>query len=313
MAVDQSVLTESVLLGLLGGVAGILLAYVGIRILVSIGPAGVPRLEQIGVSGSVLAFTAGISILAGLLVGLLPALRTSSPRMLASLRGGGSSATGGRDRRRARTVLVVTEVALALVLFVGAALMVRSFAELRSVDPGFDAPGVLTFRLSPAPIKYENDPEAVARFYDELLDKLRALPGVSAGGAINTLPLTGGGAVLATRIDEFPPAEDEFPPVFLFRRATPGYFEAMGIPVVEGRAFTGDDHNQRLGSLIISKSIKDEFWPDVSALSKRMTTGGAPARVVGVVGDVHDTALDVPANSLFTSPCSTRSVAACFR
>ena len=111
------------------------------------------------------------------------------------------------------------------------------------------------------------------------------MPGVSVAGAINTLPVTGGGAIVTTIIEEFPPGEDEFPPTFLIRRTTPGYFEAMGIPIIEGRSFTADDHDLRLGSLIISESIKDQYWPEVSALGKRVTTAGAAARVVGVAGD----------------------------
>jgi putative ABC transport system permease protein len=297
----QFVLTESVLIGLIAGLVGIVLAYLGTRLLVAMGPASIPRIGEIGIDGSVLAFTAFISVAAGLLFGLVPALRTGSPRMLESLRGGGQSGAGGRERVRIRNILVVTEVALALVLFVGSALMVRSFAELRSVHPGFDAEGVLTFRLSPAPTRYE-DAEAVARFYDQLLDNLRALPGVSSAGAITNLPMTGGGPILTTQIDDFPTPEDEFPPTFLIRRATPGYFETMGVPLVEGRLFTTDDHDRRLGSLIISRSIKDEFWPNTSALGKRMQTAGAPARVVGVVDDIHDTGLDIPAEQFVYKP-----------
>ena len=295
------VLTESMLLALFGGVAGIVLAYLGTRALVSAAPASIPRLDEIGIRGSVLLYTSGISILAGLLFGVLPALRSGSDKMLATLRDGGRGATIGRDRHRVRSLLVVSQVALALVLLVGSGLMVRSFQQLRAVDPGFDAEGVLTFRLAPPPPKYAG-PEPLARFYDELLDRLEEIPRIASAGAINTLPLTGGGAVLTTIIDEFPPAEEEFPPTFLIRRATPGYFETMGIPVREGRSFIADDHNARLGSLIISESIKNQYWPDVSALGKRMRTAGAPARSVGVVGDVHDTGLEIEAEQFVYKP-----------
>ncbi len=125
--------------------------------------------------------------------------------------------------------------------------MVRSFQQLRAIDPGFNAEGVLTFRLAPPPPKYA-DPEALTRFYDELFDRLEDLPVVVSAGAINTLPLTGGGAILTTRIDEFPPAEDEFPPTFLIRRATPGYFETMGIPVAEVHAHIRKRLRDRLAS-----------------------------------------------------------------
>ncbi len=297
----QFVLTESILLGVAGGALGVLLAHVATRALVASAPPVLPRLAEIGVSGPVLFFAAAISILAGLLFGLLPALRTGSARMLLSLRVGGRGGMIGRAQHTARNALVVSQVALALILLVGSALMVRSFQELRAVDPGFDAEGVLTFRLSPPPNRY-GDPESLARFYDELMDRIAAVPGVTAAGAINTLPLTGGGAILTTVIDDFPPAEGEFPPTFLIRRATPGYFEAMGIPVPEGRAFTRDDHDLRLGSLVISESIKNQYWPEETALGKRIVPAGTPGRVVGVVGDVHDTALEVPAEQFVYLP-----------
>jgi putative ABC transport system permease protein len=285
----------------MGGAAGILLAYVGTRALVTAAPASIPRLDEIGIQGSVLLYTAGISIVAGLLFGVLPALRSGSDKMLAALRDGGRGATIGRDRHRARGLLVVTQVALALVLLVGSGLMVRSFQELRAIDPGFNAEGVLTFRLAPPPSKYAG-PEPLAQFYDELFVRLGDLPRVTSVGAINNLPLTGGGAILTTRIEEFPPAEDEFPPTFLIRRATPGYFETMGIPMAEGRSFIADDHNARLGSLIMSESIKDQYWPETSALGKRMQTAGAAATSVGVAGDVHDTGLEIPAEQFVYKP-----------
>ena len=294
------VLTESLLLSIGGGILGVLLAYVGVRVLVAVAPPVIPRLAEIRVSGTVLAFTAGLSVVCGLLFGVFPALRAGSPKMVTALREGGRGSSLGR-RGRARGVLVVAQVALALVLVVGSGLMVRSFVELYSVDPGFEAERVLTFGVSPPPSRYP-DAEATARFYDELLDRIAALPGVAAAGAVNTLPLTGGGAVLTTEIDDFPLAEGDFPPTFLVRRATPGYFEAMGIPVREGRTFIRDDHNLRMGSLLISESIKEDYWPTTSSLGKRMTTAGAPARVVGVVGDVHDAGLDVPVEQFVYKP-----------
>lgn len=297
----QYVLAESVLLSLIGGVLGVLLAWAGTRALVAMAPASIPRLGEIRIRGSALAFTAAVSIFAGLLFGLLPALRAGSRRSFGALRDGGRGSTIGRDRHLARRALVVGQVALALVLLVGSGLLVRSFQRLRAVDPGFEASGVLTFRVAPPPTKYP-DGEATARFYDQLVERLEALPGVEGAAGISTLPLTGGGPILTTVIDEFPPAEGEFPPVFLIRRVTPGYFETMRIPVVEGREFTADDHNARTGSLLISASIKDRFWPEASALGKRMTTAGAPARSVGVVGDVHDGGLSVPAEQFVYKP-----------
>ena len=295
------VLTEGLLLALIGGAAGVFLAYLGTRVLVSVGPASIPRLDEIGIRGSALLYTSGISILAGLFFGVFPAIRSGSHKMLGALRDGGRGATIGRDRHRARRALVVAQVALALVVLVGSGLMLRSFQQLRAVDPGFRAENVLTFKLAPVPANYGSF-EAMAQFYDELLDGLENIPGVVSAGAVTLLPLQGGGGRLTTRIDEFPLPDDEFPPVFLVRRATPGYFETMRIPLVEGRGFTADDHNDRLGSLIISESIKDQYWSDVSALGRRITTMGAPARSVGVVGDVHAEGLDSPAELYVYKP-----------
>jgi putative ABC transport system permease protein len=247
-------------------------------------------------------FNIGVSVLAAVLFGVLPALASSSARTMGALRDGGHGSTLGRERHRARNVLVITQVALAFVLVMGSGLMVRTFEALRSVDPGFSADDVLTFTVQPLATKYEN-PEALVRFYDGLIERLEAVPGVTEAGAINTLPLTGGNCCkMTTLVEEFPPPEGELQPAFAVRRATPGYFEAMGIPLIEGRAFTPDDHNRRLDSVIISRSVKDRYWPDTSALGKRVNPWGVRAQVVGVVGDVHDTGLDVPADQFAYLP-----------
>ncbi|MGD8873121.1 MAG: ABC transporter permease [Gemmatimonadota bacterium] len=295
------VMTESILLAIAGGLLGILLAWIGTRALVAAAPPVIPRLDEIGVSGRALAFTLAISLAAGLLFGLVPAFSTGRGRMLRALRDGGRGGIGGRGQHRLRNVLVVGQIALALMLLVGSGLMVRTFQELRSIDPGFQADNVVTFRVSPAPAKYGGI-EPIVGFYDNLLAEIRGLPGVTAAGATTILPLSGIGSRLTTRIDDFPIAPDEFPPSFLIRRVTPGYFEAMGVPVTEGREFIGDDHESRLGSMVISQAIKDQYWPEESALGKRLTTAGAPARVVGVVGDVPFLTVDVPATGTIYKP-----------
>jgi len=294
-------MTESVLLALAGGVLGIVLAWIGTRTLVAAAPPVIPRLDEIGVSGAALGFTLAISVLAGLLFGLVPALRTGGGRMLRALRDGGRGGVGGRGQHRLRKVLVVGQIALALVLLVGSGLMVRTFQELRSIDPGFNPSDAITFRVSPAPVKYQR-PEAIVAFYDDLLGQIRDLPGVTAAGASTILPLSGVGSRLTARIDDFPTPEDEFPPSFLIRRVTPGYFEALGVPVVEGRELTRDDHDQRLGSMVVSRALKERYWPDATALGKRITTAGAPARVVGVVGDVPSLTIDQPATETVYKP-----------
>jgi putative ABC transport system permease protein len=172
--------------------------------------------------------------------------------------------------------------------------MVRSFAALRAVDPGFATENLLTFTVQPAATKYHGA-EAVARFYERLVERVEAVPGVTRAAAINALPFSIYRCCnVGTVIEEFPPAAGEVPPGFLTHRVTPGYFDAMGIPLVEGRAFIADDHNSRLGSVIISRSVKERYWPDTSALGKRISWGRVEARVVGVVGDIHDSGLDLP-------------------
>jgi putative ABC transport system permease protein len=177
-------------------------------------------------------------------------------------------------------------------LLVGSGLMIRTFQQLRSVDPGFDAENVLTFGARPIPSKYGANAEGLARAFDQMRERIAALPGVIGVGGINALPLAAEGPFLTTIIEEFPPAEGEFPPAFHVRRTTPGYFEAMGIPLVEGRTFTDDDNRLRLGSLIISENVKRQYWPETSALGKRIRVTGIPATVVGVVGDVHHESLE---------------------
>lgn len=295
------VLTESLLLALAGGVGGLFLASMGIRILVAIGPTSIPRLEGIGLNGTVFLFTAAVSIFTGILFGVLPALRVGSGEITAVLRDGGRGSTVGRERHRARSLLVITQVALALVLLVGSGLMVRSFQELRSVDPGFDAGGLITFGLS-LPVTRYRDPQAAPQFFDDLLDRLSGLPGVESVGGISNLPLTGGGAILATQVEAFPTGPDDFPPTFSMRWVTPGYFETMGIPVIEGRTIERRDHQNPLPSLVISASVKSQFWPDVSALGQRFRAAGNWKDVVGVVGDVHDTGLEAAPEQILYMP-----------
>lgn len=303
--VVQLLLTEGVIVGLAGGIGGVAVAYGGLRALIAAAPASIPRLDEIGINPTALTFTATVSIAAGVLFALLPALRTGSSRVLMSLQAGRSGATG-RQRHVARSGLVVAQVALALTLFVGSMLMVRSFTALSAVDPGFDASRVLTFRVAPSDRGYPGGEDG-ARFYDSLLERLRAIPGVTTAGAASFLPMTGGigglgGPFLGTEIEDAPLEPGARAPNSVFRRATPGYFEAMRIPVIEGRTFIDDDHRRRLGSAIISQSLKNQYWPRSSALGKRVTIAGASARVIGVVGDVHDTAPDARVEPVVYKP-----------
>jgi predicted permease len=291
LAVIRYILCESTAIALMGGAVGLVLAFGGLKMLVAMGPESVPRLNEISIDATVLAFTAGISLLASLLFGSLPAFKYGNPNMVATLKEGGRSATVSRDRHLVRSVLVVSQVALALVLLVGSGLMVRSYWRLTEVDPGFSTERILTMRLSLPVATYENA-ENMANFYQRLVDNIEALPGVERAGATVMIPLTGQGAYLATQIEEFPVPDGGFPPAFYVRRVTPGYFEVMNIPLVRGRYFDRVDHEQRRGTAIISSNIADRYWPEQGGLGKRIGPSAALATTVGVVGPTRGAGLD---------------------
>jgi putative ABC transport system permease protein len=298
-------LAESLVLAVAGGAVGLALAYLGLDLLKALAPWHIPRLAEIDVDSRVLAFTAAVSLGAGLLFGVFPAFRYSSSALLASLRDGGRGATAGRRRHLARSLLVVFQVALALVLLVTSGLLVRSFAALRGVDPGFDPRGVLTLRLALPRAGYP-DPAAGARFYGELLARVRALPGVEAAGAVQDLPLGGSQSRQGTAVEDFPRAPDELPFLFPYTVASPGYFAALGIPLVAGRTFERADYEQPSGAVVVSAALAARLWPGGSALGKRLRPGdagdGGWYTVVGVVGRVRDKRLEEEPSELLYYP-----------
>ncbi len=294
-AVFRLFVGESLALALIGGLLGLGLAAAGVRLLVSLRPEGIPRLEEIGVDGTVLAFTFLLSLFAGLLCGGFAALRYGAPELVPALKEGGRGGTAGRGRHRARNVLVVIQMALALVLLVGSALMVKSFWRLRSVDPGLDPEGVLTVRLDLPEAGYE-DAFANARFVQQLLEKVRALPEVVSAGTVTDLPLSGSDSNSGYSFEDFPLGPDQVPPILGTRFVSPGYFETMGIPLIEGRTFERIDPAKRSNEVVVSEALARRFWPNQSALGKRLAQG-LPDKamwhtIVGVVGSVRDHGLD---------------------
>ena len=288
-------LGESVALSLVGALLGLALAFAGVRLLVSLRPEGIPRLDEIGVDGTVLAFTLGVGLLAGLLCGGLAALRYGSPELVPTLKEGGRGGTAGRGRHFARQVLVVLQMALALVLLVGSGLMVKSFWRLRGVDPGFDPRGVLTVHLNLPEAEYK-DAFANARFLQQLLEKVRALPEVVSAGTVTDLPLGGGNSSSGYAFEDFPLKPDEVPPILGTRFVSPGYFEAMGIPVIEGHVFDRIDPSRRSADVVVSEALARRFWPGRSAIGKRLQQGLGKDKnwytIAGVVGSVRDNGLD---------------------
>jgi predicted permease len=288
-------LTESVLLATAGGLAGLTLAWMATPVLLRLAPPELPRLGEVSIDGGVLAFTAGVTGVAALLFGVAPALRYRVVGLLGILRYTGRGTTEGRERHGLRNTLVVGQTALAMVLLVGSGLLVKSFREIRQADPGFDTEGILTFRLSLSEAEYPGAMQPAA-FYQQLLERIRGLPGVEHAGGVTNLPLGNYAAGTAHDIEDFPTGPGELPPIFWYKHATPEYFDAMGISLVAGRSFERADHEQGLGNIVVSQAVADRFWPDGDALGRRIRFSGDTADVawgsiVGVVESVRDRGL----------------------
>jgi putative ABC transport system permease protein len=234
-----------------------------------------------------------VALLAGLLVGLLAALRYGKPALVQGLKEGGRGGTVGRERLRARNALVVVQVALALVLLVGAGLIVKSFWRLRQVDPGINPHNVLTVRLDLPETEYQSA-AATTSFVVALLEKVRAIPGVQAAGTVTVLPLTGGGPGSGHRLEDLPLTPGTVPPVLSSRWVSPGYFETLRIPVLQGRVFDRLDPTEVGREAVVSEATARRLWPGQSPLGKRLAPDlGEPPpwyTVVGVVGNVSDAA-----------------------
>ncbi len=283
-------LTESILLSLLGGAAGLLLAIWGVDLIRSIGPKDLPRLDEVAINGWVLGFTAVISLVTGLLFGLAPAWQFSRPNLTDALKEGGRGSSGGRSR--VRNLLVVSEVALAVVLLVGAGLMIRSFARLLEVNPGFKSDHLLTLQIA-LPSGY--DAARRAAFYQELFAGLEALPGVQAAGGVTRLPMRGEGVTTRLEIEGRPVAVGDRPEVE-FRRASANYFRAMGVPIMAGRSFNEQDNAQAPLVALINEASARRFWPGEDPVGKKLRPFAGPNApwwtIVGVIGDIRHFGLD---------------------
>ncbi len=295
-------LSESVLLGLAGGFFGLLLAFGGLRVLLATAPANLPRLEDIGLNPTVLAFTAAVSIVAGLLFGLFPLWRYGNPELVSSLKEGGRGGSQGKHRHRVRNVLVVAQMALALVLLVGSGLMIRSFQALRNVDPGFDDPDeVLTFRVS-IPSAVVEDADEVALAHEQILTRLRAIPGVVDAAASSSITMDRFDSNDALFVEDDPVPEGQIPPIRRFKWILPGYFGTMGNPILAGRDLEWGDIHDRRPVTVVTENFASIYWDSPNAaLGRRVSTvsmEGGQARVyreiVGVVGNVYDDGVDQP-------------------
>src|SRR4029077_2039387 len=232
----RGLLVESLLLGLLGGALGVGLAYAGVRFLVTMGPANLPRLSEISLDAPTIGFTALLSLLSGLVFGLIPAVKYAGPQVSLALRSAGRTASAPRERYHARNVLVVGQVAMALVLLVCAGLMIRTFRELRRVEPGFtDAQHLQTLRIS-IPDSLIAEPARVTRTQNEILDKLQAIPGVKSAGFVSEMPMEGFDSDWdAIYAQDKAYSNDAIPPLRLFKHVSPGLFSTSGTRIVAGR------------------------------------------------------------------------------
>jgi putative ABC transport system permease protein len=286
----RMLLTESILLGIVGGALGLLLAFWGVDLLAVVARGSLPRLEPITVDPPVLGFTVAVSLLTGILFGLVPALQTSKVDLLHTLKEGGRGTTGGRHRMRQG--LVVAEVALALVLLVGAGLSIRSFLRLARVDPGLDPSNILTFRTTLPESRYPEDSQK-ARFYERALERFAALPGVAAVGMITPLPFSGEGWQSNYLIEGRPRPKMADQPSIDEHVVSPGYFRAVRLPLIRGRLFEATDDARSPHVAVINRTMAEKFWPGEDPIGKRIERGAAddPAKrnmltIVGIVGDV---------------------------
>ncbi|HKW90084.1 MAG TPA: ABC transporter permease [Candidatus Acidoferrales bacterium] len=294
----RQLLTESVLLALCGGAAGLLLTPLVLNQIIRLGAEALPRASDVQLDGWALFFTMVVTLGTGILFGLAPALQASRRTPFEDLKEGGRSGTPSTASSRLRRLLVIAETAFSVVLLVGAGLLIRSFLRVLAVDPGFHADSVLTMRISLPEERYSK-PETVRAFYREVIRRIDSLPGVQAAGATAALPLAGLGGSGTTTVDTQEVPVDQTTPEADWRPITPGYFEAMQIPLRRGRYFTDSDTDTGARVAIVDDTFAKTYWPHEDAVGKRVHLGGMRSTspwmtIVGVVGHVHYRELEAP-------------------
>jgi predicted permease len=302
--IARELLHESLLLGVIGGVLGLGVAYGALRLLVAIGPDTLPRLAEITIDPRVLGFTALASLLSGLLFGLFPILKYSGPRLAIAFRGSRTSSYS-RERHRARNALVVIQVALALVLLVASGLMVRTFQTLRNVQPGFSRPEQLQMVRVSIPDSMVADPERVSRLHKEILDQLAQVPGVDAVAFASSAPLEGFNSNDSVAAEDRVYEAGRLPPIRRFKFVSPGFFHAIGAPLIGGRDLTWTDVLDNRPVAVISENMARELWGSAAAaVGKRIRVAPVDAwrEIVGVVGDVYDNGVHQPAPTIVYWP-----------
>ena len=294
----RQLLTESMLLALAGGVVGLLLAKWGTDLLLTLAPSDLPRMSNVSVDGRALAFTVVITFLTALIFGLVPALQASKPNLNETMKDAGRGSTEGGRRKFIRSTLVVLEVASALVLLVGAGLLIKSFWRLQKVDPGFNPDNALTAWVSLPKTKYPEDSQKVL-FFQQLIERVNALPGVQAAGAAHVVPMTGDDYVLGFEVDGRPPLPPGSSQSTNYYTVTPDYFKAMGIPLRRGRVFTERDTEDSPPVAVVNETMVQKIFPNEDPIGKRITFDDRDKNpewfeIVGIVGDVKQYGLDQP-------------------
>ncbi|HVG21959.1 MAG TPA: ABC transporter permease [Blastocatellia bacterium] len=288
----RQLLSESLLLSLVSGALAVLLAWGGIRLLVSISPDNIPRLEEVGLDFRALGFTLAASLLTAMLFGVIPALQLSKVDLTVPMKEASRSSSGGVSFRRLRSLLVVSEVSLALILVIAAGLLIRSFLSLQEVKPGFDANNLLTMQIPLPEAKYVKHDQK-ANFYQALLARLEGVPGIQSASVISAPPLTNGYSVDFS-IEGHQPLQPGQRPYTEYRLISPDYFKTMGIPLLKGRYFSDRDGRDSPGVVIINETMARRFFPDEDPVGKHLglSTPEDKREIVGVVGDVKEAKLD---------------------
>jgi putative ABC transport system permease protein len=301
-------LTESLLLALAGGAAGVGLAYLAMRAFISFSPANVPRTDEIRLDGLALLFTFGVTLLTSVAFGLLPTLQASKPGVNTTLKEGGRQTGNNGGRPRTRRLLVIAEVALSLLLLIGAGLMIRTFISFLRVNPGFRTDNLLTMKLA-LPYKKYPQPQQQIAFYQQVIERVRALPGVQEVGAVSDLPLIEGG-VFRFIVEGRPSGSAADDPDAVWRGINPDYFRTMGMRLLRGREFTEHDQQGAVEVIVINETMAASFWPGENPIGKRVQISDSLPmnwrEIVGVVNDTKEAGLGAPTRPEIYVPFSQR-------
>jgi predicted permease len=302
-------LTESMTLGVLGGILGTGVAYAALRVLLAAVPAGLPRIDEISLSAPVLLFAFAVSVTCGALFGLIPVLKYAGPQLATSIRHGGRTLSQSRERHRARSTLVIVQVALALVLLVGSGLMIRTWDAMRRVQPGFTRPEevqTLTISIPDAQVK---DPEQVLRVENAIRQKIAAVPGVTSVAFASGVPMSGMNSFDPIFAEDHPLTEGKLPPIRRYKFASPGFLATLGNPLIAGRDFTWTEIYNMTPVAIVTENTARDYWGTPSgAIGKRIreSIAGPWREIVGVAGNERDDGVDHPAASTIYWPILLR-------